>query len=568
MHNWQIQSPYHYNPEKKDSLENLIKSILKNRGITKEEDIESFLHPDLKNINLSKLKINLREMDKAVIRIKKAVKNRESIIVYTDYDVDGIVSGAIIWETLYKQGANIMPYVPNRFSDGYGLSKKAINKVRKKFNPSLIFTVDHGITAVNEISYARKMGIDTIVIDHHLIPAKNPNAHALIHSTMLTAAGLTWIFVNYLTSKTNEKFLDIVALATVADMIPLINENRILVTFGLEQINKTRRLGLNSLIESSGLAKGEIDTFSLSHILAPRLNASGRMEDGLDSLRLLCTKDKDRADELAQKLNSVNRSRQLLTKDSLDLAHSKIKKTENLIFVESENFHQGIIGLIAGKLVEKYNRPAIVVSINSIFCKASARSVKGINIVELIKTSSAILVDVGGHPMAAGFTVRKSNLKKLKENLLSASQKIIKIDDLVEKKLVDLELDIAFVNEDLYRKISSLVPFGQGNPQPLFVSYKNTVVDFSLVGREKNHLKLTLASAKNPEKLVSAIAFNFSALFPSLDLGTPLDIIYQIEKDNWHGLSRLILKLKDVRLTANSSYEKNYSVNHGNPASG
>ena len=178
------------------------------------------------------------------------------------------------------------------------------------------------------------------------------------------------------------------------------------------------------------------------------------------------------------------------------------------------------------------------------------------------------MVDVGGHPMAAGFTVRKSNLKKLKENLLSASQKIIKIDDLVEKKLVDLELDIAFVNEDLYRKISSLVPFGQGNPQPLFVSYKNTVVDFSLVGREKNHLKLTLASAKNPEKLVSAIAFNFSALFPSLDLGTPLDIIYQIEKDNWHGLSRLILKLKDVRLTANSSYEKNYSVNHGNPASG
>ncbi|OGF99548.1 hypothetical protein A2153_04355, partial [Candidatus Gottesmanbacteria bacterium RBG_16_38_7b] len=415
--------------------------------------------------------------------------------------------------------------------------------------PSLIITVDHGISASKEVSYARKFAIDIIIIDHHL-PAKSPpKPFALIHTTQLSAAGLAWVFTNFLTGRLLEKYLDLVALATVADMVPLLNENRILVTFGLKEINKTRRVGLNSLMKASGVIKGQIDSHTLGHILAPRLNASGRLEEGIDSLRLLCTKDRQRASDLAQKLNNVNRHRQALTKNSLDLAHSIIKETSNLVFVHSDTFHQGVIGLIAGKLVETYHRPAIVVSVGSEFCKASARSVKGVNIVELIKVASDLLVSVGGHPMAAGFTVKKENLNKLEKKLLASSQILIKTEDLTEKRLIDLELDIAFLNWDLYREIQQLSPFGQANPPPLFAGFNNTVLDYSLVGRDKNHLKLLLSSKLNSRKAFSAIGFNFSPVFPELKLGALVDIIYQIEEDNWNHLRSLILKLKDVRLS-------------------
>lgn len=552
MHNWQILNKFRYNPEKKSANDELIVNLLKNRGILAKKDVESFLHPSLKDITFKSLGINKEETQKAILRIKKAIKNNEKIVVYTDYDADGILSGAILWETLYSLKADCLPFVPDRIKEGYGLSKAGIDKVKKDLNPGLLITVDHGITKVEEVDYAKSKGIDVIIIDHHLMPPILPKAVSIIHTTALCATGLTWIFANFLKGKTMENLLDLVAIGTVADLVPLLGVNRALVKFGIEKINKTRRVGLNALIKISGLKKGEIDSYSLSHILAPRLNASGRLTNAIDSLRLICTTNPKRAEVLAVDLNTVNRNRQNLTKESIQIAVSQVTSSEGIIFVGHESFHQGIIGLIAGKLTEIYKRPAIAVSIGEEFCKASVRSVKGVNIVEFLRKASELLIDIGGHPMAAGFTLRRENLEKLKIKLLSLSDIIIKEENLIQERLIDMELDPVYVDNNLFDEISRLSPFGQGNPQPFFAGFNLNVVNARLVGREQNHLKLTLSSDKNPKKLIQAIGFNQSQIYSSLEMRTQIDIVYQINKDDWNGQNRLILKLRDARLSHNT----------------
>lgn len=552
MHNWQILSGFRFNPEKKDALDKLLKNLLKNRGLINKKEITDFFNPHLKGITINSLGISEKEAKKAQIRIKRAIKNNEKIVVYTDYDADGILSGAILWETLYSLKADCLPFVPDRIREGYGLSKAGIDKVKKDLNPSLLITVDHGITKREEVDYAKSKGIDVIIIDHHLMPAVLPKAKSIIHTTALCATGLTWIFANFLKGKTMENLLDLVALGTVADLVPLLGVNRTLVKFGIDKINKTRRVGLNALIKISGLKKGEIDTYSLSHILAPRLNASGRLTNAIDSLRLICTTNPKRAEMLAADLNTVNRNRQNLTKESTQIAVSQVSSSEGIIFVGHESFHQGIIGLIAGKLTEIYKRPAIVVSIGEEFCKASVRSVKGVNIVEFLRNASELLIDIGGHPMAAGFTVRKENLDKLKLKLLTLSDELITEKNLIPESLIDMELDPVYADKKLFDEISRLSPFGQGNPQPVFVGINLNVVNAHLVGREQNHLKLTLSSDKNPEKLIQAIGFNQSKIYALLETGTQIDIMYQIDKDDWNGQNRLILKLRDARLSSNA----------------
>ena len=552
----------------------LLDLLLSNRGII-IEDRERFLNPSYEEHLYDPFK--MRDMERACVRIFEATEAKEKIVIYSDYDCDGIPASVIMHDFFEKINyTNYSIYIPDRHDEGYGLHHDAIDQFIVE-EVKLLITFDLGITAVEEVAKAQASGIDVVITDHHLPLQKIiggqaqeelPRAYAILNpkqdgcdypDKMLCGAGVAFKLVQALVKKYGEYWkinngwekwlLDMAGVATLSDQVPLLNENRILVTFGLKEINKTRRVGLNSLMKASGVIKGQIDSHTLGHILAPRLNASGRLEEGIDSLRLLCTKDRQRASDLAQKLNNVNRHRQALTKNSLDLAHSIIKETSNLVFVHSDTFHQGVIGLIAGKLVETYHRPAIVVSVGSEFCKASARSVKGVNIVELIKVASDLLVSVGGHPMAAGFTVKKEKLNKLEKKLLASSQILIKTEDLTEKRLIDLELDIAFLNWDLYREIQQLSPFGQANPPPLFAGFNNTVLDYSLVGRDKNHLKLLLSSKLNSRKAFSAIGFNFSPVFPELKLGALVDIIYQIEEDNWNHLRSLILKLKDVRLS-------------------
>lgn len=536
-------------PEKKEYI---IDILLKNRGLKTKGEIESFLNPKLEDLTWQSVGLKKRELDKAARRIKEAIKNKESIIVYTDYDVDGVASGAIVWEVLFGLGVNIMPYVPHRIEEGYGLSKKGIDKVFKENKAKLIITVDHGVTAPEKVDYAKNLGIDVIILDHHTLPAKLPKVDALIHTTSLCAAGVAWFFVNYLLGKSVKQHLDLVALATIADLIPLNSANRILVKYGLEELNKTKRTGLLALIRACGLKMGDLGVYEVGHMLAPRINASGRLTHALDSLRLLCTKDEFRADQLAKTLTETNRERQLLLEETVIHAIESVKRealSGKLIFVSHESYNQGVIGLVAGKLVDEYYRPAIVISKGEKYSKASARSVAGFNIVEAIRSCTKILVDVGGHPMAAGFTVETTKLLLLKKKLTELAGQQLTDENLQRTLKIDCEINLESIDLKLYKKIKELEPFGMGNPQPIFASKNVKVVKMRLIGKDNKHIKLTLQPNQKYHQYIDAIGFGMGELFEKLSFEKLIDIAYMIDENNWNNNSNLQLKLKDVKIS-------------------
>lgn len=556
---------------KQQRTKEIIKILLKNRGLTKKKEIEDFLCPSLDQLTIDNLGISKSELNKAVKRIKEAIKDKETIIVYTDYDADGICGGAIIWETLYNFGAKAMPYVPHREKEGYGLSKQGIDFIKKEYQTKLIITVDHGISAIDKITYAKKLGIETIVLDHHVLPKKLPKASALVHTTKLAAGGIAWFFANYLLTKANLASnsstinhqpsiinLDLAALATIADLVLLIGPNRIIVKYGLEQLNKTKRVGVKALIVEAGLRKGEIGVYEVGHILAPRINAMGRLTSALDALRLICTKDEERAEKLAGILSRTNRERQILMKETTGHAISNVEtseKLDKLIFISHQSYKEGIIGLVAGKLAEQFGRPAIVVSEGKEYSKASARSISGFDIVSAIRQVSHLLEDVGGHPMAAGFTVATKNIKEVKRRLLEIAKKSIESEKLEKVIKIDLEIDFPDITPQLYTEIQKLAPFGVGNPAPVFVSRNVEVIGASQVGREKQHLKLVVRQNKKVEignNMFAAIGFGMGEFYGRLSLGILIDVVYTIDEDKWNGNSRLQLKLKDVNLTCKS----------------
>lgn len=620
MKRWQILKKRKSKSEKLKADE-IINILLKNRGLRTEKQVQEFLNPPnpLTLLNSKKLEISKRELNKAVSRIKKAIKSQESIIVYSDFDADGICGAAILWETLNALGAKTMPYIPDRIKEGYGLSKEGIDKVLKEYNAGLIITVDHGITGRREVEYAKKKGIETIITDHHLLPKKLPQALATIHTTLLSGASVAWVLANHLiasqgdtskvarsvsegtprmveelearrdSSDSETKCTDHLALAAIgaiADLIPLIGPARSIVKYGLDQLNKTKRIGLNSLFKEAGLEKGKIGTYEVGFIIAPRLNAMGRIEHAIDSLRLLCTKDPFRADSLAQKLGQTNRERQKLMEETTQHAKNQLTRkpanqlTKNLIFISHHSYHEGVIGLVAGKLVEQFYRPSIVVAKGEQYSKASARSINGFNIVKALRTCSDLLVDCGGHPMAAGFTVKTRYLEKVKTKLEKLAAQEIS-EDLLKKTLkIDCEIKLADVTFSLYEKIAKLAPFGIANPEPVFATRGVAIQDAQLLGKEGKHLKLLVNSISPSFKAapplrrtsrmvgghpklkdasevspagkelttLSCIAFNQGHLYPKLSPDKPIDIAYTILLDEWNDQKRLQLKIKDIKI--------------------
>lgn len=544
-----------------DAIKDVVKILLENRGLKSQKEINEFLNPSLESLTIEKVGLSEKELQKAKVRIKKALEQNETIVVYTDYDVDGVSSGTIMWEALYQMGAKVMPYVPHRIEEGYGLSNIGIDNVKKQYNPSLIITVDHGISAYEKVEYAKKLGIDIIVIDHHTLPSNLPEAEALIHTVSLCATGIAWFFANFLKSnKMQVENLDLVALATIADLIPLTRANRILVKYGLEQLNKTKRPGLLALMKTSGIKDGKIGVYEVGHQLAPRINASGRLTHALDSLRLLCTKDNVRADLLAQNLSNTNRERQLILEEMT--IHAKSLSSEytrkKLIFLSHESYNQGVIGLVAGKLVEEFYRPAIVISKGEKFSKASARSIAGFNIVEAIRSCSELLVDVGGHPMAAGFTIETSNISLLEKKLTEIAEKSLDEEKLQRVLKIDCDIDLEMVIPDLYKAIKELEPFGMGNTTPTFVSKNVKVAKMRIIGKDKKHLKFTLQPNPEIHQYIDAIGFGMSSFFDKFSFDQKVDIVFTIEEDNWNMNrnwsnlgSSLQLKLKDVNISSN-----------------
>ncbi len=593
MKQWIILDKFNSN-NSKNINEEILNILFKNRGLKDKKAIREFCDPKLENITTESVGIDKKQLKKVLVRIYKAIDKKEQIIVYGDYDVDGITGTAILWETLNSMGAKVLPYLPNRIEEGYGLSIAGISNIknqRSKINEvKLIITVDNGIVANEAVEFARENGIDVIITDHHLQDKKLPDAFAIVHTTKLCGAGIAWVVAKELkkaggsisngiaaSSRKNrtprndslddDNHLELAALGTIADMVPLTGANRAIVKFGLEKLSRTRRPGLIELFKQSGIqsdvymGKLTLGIYEVGFIIAPRLNAAGRIENAIDGLRLLCTKDKNKARELAQKLELINRERQLIMKQAKEHASLSVKMQHSLkkiLIVGHESYQQGIIGLVAGKLVDEFYRPSIVLSIGEKYSKASARSISGFNIIEFLRSKSEYLVNVGGHPMAAGFTIETNKIIAFKESVETIAENLLVAEALTRNLRIDCELPFSVINKEFYNNLAQLAPFGMGNPEPVFVT-KNVVVDnIKVLGKEGKHLKLHLksphfAKASRGKQILNlefeGIAFGMGEMAREIKIGDAIDIAYTVDENTWNGNSKLQLKVKDLRKT-------------------
>lgn len=550
---WQIGQKY----SDKFDINRFIEELLSRKGIASKSARKEFLSPpNPMEFTAKDVGIDKKQLKISLLRIGEAIEKKQSIVVYADYDADGVTAGAILWETLWQMGAQVMPYVPHRVDEGYGLSKKGIDNVREQFDPSLIITVDQGVTAHEMVLYAKSLGIDVIVTDHHVLPIILPKC-PMVHTTLLSGSGVSWFLSKELLKtfdrstykEAHEERLALTALGTVADLLPLTGVNRSIVKYGLDAMRKTKRVGLVALLKESGITQESITPYNISHGLAPRLNAMGRLEHAIDALRLLCTKSIERAAMLSEKLGFTNKERQKITEDMV--IHAKTLVIENdakLLFVGDSSYNPGIIGLVAGKLVETYYKPSIVVSIGEEFTKASARSIAGFNIVDAIRECQELLIDVGGHPMAAGFTVATKNIEALKVKLTEIAYRDVTKEMLERKLRIDAEIPLSVISFDLYHAIQKLSPFGQGNYEPVFVSRQVKVVEARLVGATGKHIKLRIQSTVNGKLLtVDAIAFGMGDLYGKLNEKPMVDIAYGIDLNVWNGTMKLQLVVKDIQ---------------------
>lgn len=513
----------------------LIEQLLINRGIKSQQDKEQFFNPKL--ISFEKA-LEIPGIKKAQERIKKAIKDGELIIVYGDYDVDGICGSAILYKGLTSIGAKVLPYIPHREKEGYGLSKIGLEFARDS-GATVVVTVDNGIVAITQVKFAKEIGLDLIITDHHLPLDEKPDAFAIVHSTKMCGAAVAWCLIKGIVKRElSDELLQFVALATVCDLLPLIDLGRAFVTEGFKVLNRTTNLGLLSLINESGLSLGEISSYEVGHILGPRLNAMGRLEHAIDSLRLLCTKDISKARRLAKLLSETNTIRQEITTDAIEQAKLLIDHGKKIHILSSHEWSPGIIGLVAGRICEEYYRPAIAISVGETVSKGSARSVDGVNIVEVIRKCSDILVDVGGHPKAAGFSIATKNITLFKKRL---EEIVIALPDKVEQVLeIDAELDFKNLTKSLVESLEKFAPFGLGNPRPVFATYNMQLSDIRTVGEGK-HLKFKA-------DVLDAIAFGMGDMQNILQNGQQIDLAYTPEIDTYNGNEKLQLKVKDLRV--------------------
>lgn len=529
--------------------EEILDILLENRDIKTEKEKEEFLNPKLDSITLKSVGIDNKQILKTIERINKAKASNETIIIFGDYDVDGITGTGILWETLYEDYKNVFPHIPHRVDEGYGLSIKGIDHVLNEYpKTSLIITVDNGIVAAPAVDYAKEKGIDVIITDHHVKGKKVPNAFSIVHTTSICGSAVAYMLACELKAKSlklgADNHLELVALATIADLVPLVGASRAFVKFGIKNLRQTTRPGLLALYAEAAIKKEEIDVYKIGHVIAPRLNASGRIAHAMDSLRLICTKDPGRAKKLAETLGETNKSRQVLTIEATEHADQlsdQIDLTQKFIFVHNAEYNPGVIGLVASRLVEKHYRPSIAVSVGETTSKGSARSVAGFNIIEYIRTFQEYLIDAGGHPMAAGFTVETHRLEEFREAMLKGSTIIS--DELLERTLkIDCELSFEQINLQLYSDIQKLAPFGMVNPEPLFVSKGVVVDDLKFVGKDKTHLKMTLL--QNNIKMDGIL---FKAEGIEIKIGDSIDMVYVIEKNEWNSSTKINLIVRDLK---------------------
>ena len=504
---------------------------------------------------------DIRDLTKSADRIRYAIQNRENIVVYGDYDADGVTATALLGMALRDMGGVVREYIPNRFDEGYGLNMDALRTLNEE-GVNLVITVDCGIRSWEEAEYARSVGMDLIITDHHYPLEVLPPAFAIINPKQagdtypeknLSGVGLAYKLVEYLFQAEQNwldpsTYLDLVALGTVADMVSLTGENRYLVRQGLEHLRRPVRQGIMALIGVSGLSPARISTSDISFALAPRLNATGRLESALASLRLLTSKDVQESGQLAQWLEIQNRERQKITRSIQAQAESQIIVDDQipfLLFAADPDFNAGVVGLAASRLTEQYYRPSIIGSVGEEFTRASCRSIPDFHITQALDQCADLLEHHGGHAAAAGFTVHNHLLPELVDRLRSIAEEQLSGVDLHPRIFAEAEVPLSELKPDLLKDLDRLQPTGMGNPTPVFMSSGLRVVRQKAVGADRAHLKLVVTDGRITYDAVAFRQGHWIGQLPPI-----VDLMYNYELNEFNGQVSLQLNVKDIRSAA------------------
>ena len=554
---WQIYETNESKVEelkKSYNLNDLIATILVNRNITKKEDVEKFLNPTRNDFYNPFL---MTDMEKAVDRILIAIKNKEKVTIYGDYDVDGITSITVLKSFLKDVGLEVDTYIPNRIDEGYGLNKKAIEKIKEN-GCQLMITVDCGISGIEEVEYANSLGIETIVTDHHEVGDVLPNALAVVDNKRkdstypfreLAGVGVAFKLIQAIGIKLELKeeeylkYLDIVAVGTISDIVPLVDENRVITKLGLKLIRQTKNIGLKSIINSSGYSK--IDSNTISFGVAPRINACGRMGKAEEALKLLLSKNLNEAQELTRKLNDHNRERQDIEKrifeDAIKQIEEKSLANNRTIVVAGQNWHHGVIGIVSSKITDMYFKPSILLCLEDGIGKGSGRSVPGFDLHEALTKCLDTIDKFGGHAMAVGITVKEDKIPEFKEEFEK-----IAIDSHIEEIMpiinIDAKVNLSNINREMVESLKQLEPCGEGNKMPIFV-FKNLRIDSIRALSEGKHLKMTL---KDNNTIISSIGFNIGKMAEDYKIGDRIDVVGVLEINSFNGVDNLQINIKDI----------------------
>ena len=563
---WKIKQPSedHVASLKKEfNTSKIIAKVLANRGIESLKSSHNFFNPSNDQLHDPFM---MKNMDIAVDRISKNIQNQKPILIFGDYDVDGTTGASLLYLGLKDLNAIVEYYIPHREKEGYGLSSGGIDYAHS-IGADLLITCDCGINAFQPVDYANEHEVDIIITDHHIPDKKLPNAYAVLNPKQkgceypfkgLCGCGVAFKLISALSEKSGIgqnvglNYLDLVALATSADMVPILDENRVLVHGGLDQLEESKSPGIHQLLVQTGLVGESLNVGKLVFGLAPKINAAGRMGDANRTVELLTTSDKTRAEELASILVRENKRRQLIQEDivndAIRLVHSQVDLENNkVVIIGSKGWHLGVVGIVASRIKDEFSRPAIVIAFDKEgIGKGSARSIPHLDLYEALSYAAKFLEGYGGHPMAAGLTVHEDKFENFKSLFLRNVNKILTNDDLIPAISIDGEMALTDINSRFMRFLEKLGPFGPGNMRPKFVSRNLSISGQPRLMGNGEHIRFIVSqNGRN----YPAVGFKLSSHYEDLIRGVPVDIAYVVEVNQWQGQSNIQLNVRDIQLS-------------------
>ena len=563
---WKIKQPSvdHVASLKKEfNTSEIIAKVLANRGIESLKSSHDFFNPSNDQLHDPFM---MKNMDIAVNRISKNIQNQKPILIFGDYDVDGTTGASLLYLGLKDLNAIVEYYIPHREKEGYGLSSGGIDYAQS-VGADLLITCDCGINAFQPVDYANEHEVDIIITDHHIPDKKLPNAYAVLNPKQkgceypfkgLCGCGVAFKLISALSEKSGIgqnvglNYLDLVALATSADMVPILDENRVLVHGGLDQLEESKSTGIHQLLVQTGLVGESLNVGKLVFGLAPKINAAGRMGDANRTVELLTTSDKMRAEELASILVRENKRRQLIQEDivndAIRIVHSQVDLENNkVVIIGSKGWHPGVVGIVASRIKDEFSRPAIVIAFDKKgIGKGSARSIPNLDLYEALSYAAKFLEGYGGHPMAAGLTVREDKFENFKSLFLRNVNKILTNDDLIPAISIDGEMALTDINSRFMRFLERLGPFGPGNMRPKFVSRNLSISGQPRLMGNGEHIRFIVSqNGRN----YPAVGFKLSSHYEDLIRGVPVDIAYVVEVNQWQGQSNIQLNVRDIQLS-------------------